>query len=277
MVTHGNMSSSLRIFIWVFLFSVSMAFLESAVVVYLRALYYPDGFAFPLKEMSPVLAMTELFRELATMVMLASVAAVASRRFAIAVAWFIFAFAVWDIFYYIFLYALLGWPSSLFTWDILFLLPVMWVGPVLAPVLNSLTMIGLAVLIIRASETHEKIRLKGTEWLLLATGSVVTIIGYTSDCMHFMRSRFSFIELVSFSDYREVVAYSAGYVPEHFNWWIFGVGEVLFLIAIWMVCRRYFFQKHKGLYEQSKNTKESPILRVLINNSASSVFPKKEC
>jgi hypothetical protein len=247
MVNQGNLSSSLRISIWLFLFSVSMAFLESSVVVYLRALYYPDGFAFPLKEMSPLLATTELFRELATMIMLAGVAAIAARRFVVVVAWFIYAFAVWDIFYYVFLYLLLGWPPSLFTWDILFLIPVMWVGPVLAPVLNSLTMILLAAVILRASEKYDKIRLKGTEWLLLAAGSVVTIIGYTTDYMHFMLGRFSFWQLVTLSDYQAILEHSAGYVPQHFNWWVFGTGEVLFLIAIWMFWTRYFF----------KNTKDS--------------------
>lgn len=228
------------------MFAVAMGFLESAVVVYIRAIYYPEGFAFPLKEMSPLLAVTELFREVATMVMLVSVAAISAKRFAVAVAWFIYAFAVWDIFYYVFLYVLLGWPPSLFTWDILFLLPVMWVGPLLAPVLNSITMILLAAVIVTASEKHEKIRLKGLEWLLLAGGSVITIIGYTQDYMHFMTERFSFMTLVSFSDYREVLAYSSGYIPSHFNWWVFGAGEVLFLISIGLFCFRHFFFTPKG-------------------------------
>ncbi|MBK6833902.1 MAG: hypothetical protein IPG89_06345 [Bacteroidetes bacterium] len=48
-------------------------------------------------------------------------------------AYFIIAFAIWDIFYYVFLYVLLQWPESLFTWDILFLVPVPWTGPVIAP------------------------------------------------------------------------------------------------------------------------------------------------
>jgi hypothetical protein len=235
------MTSNLKIFIWLTMFAVAMGFLESAVVVYIRAIYYPDGFAFPLKEMSPLLAVTELFREVATMVMLVSVAAICAKRFAVAVAWFIYAFAVWDIFYYVFLYVLLGWPPSILTWDILFLLPVMWVGPVLAPVINSITMILLAAVIIRAAERHGTIRVKGLEWFLLISGSIITIIGYTSDYMHFMTERFGFLTLVSFGDYREVLAYSSGYVPSHFNWWIFGIGEALFLIAIGLFCFRHFF------------------------------------
>jgi hypothetical protein len=231
-----------RISLWMTLFAIAMAFLESAVVVYLRALYYPGGFAFPLQEMSPVLATTELFRELATMVMLASIAAIATKRFAVGVAWFIYAFAIWDIFYYIFLYLLIGWPASLFTWDILFLLPVMWVGPVLAPLLNSVTMILLAVVIVRASETHEKIRLKGIEWILLISGSIITIIGYTMDYMHYMLGEFSFWHLVTRSDYQSIMMHSASYVPVHFSWWVFTGGEILFIIAIILFIRRYFFR-----------------------------------
>ena len=37
-------------------------------------------------------------------------------------------------FYYLFLIPLTGWPKSLLDWDILFLLPVPWWGPVIAPV-----------------------------------------------------------------------------------------------------------------------------------------------
>ena len=54
---------------------------------------------------------------------------------------FMISFGVWDIFYYVFLRLLIGWPESLMTWDLLFLLPVPWVGPVIAPVLVSLSMI----------------------------------------------------------------------------------------------------------------------------------------
>lgn len=110
-----------------------MAFLESAVVVYLRAIYYPDGNLFPMKLIEGRIAVTELWREAATMVMLITVAVIVSKRAIERFAWFIYAFAIWDIFYYVFLYFLLGWPQSLLTWDILFLIPVTWTGPVLAP------------------------------------------------------------------------------------------------------------------------------------------------
>ena len=40
-----------RYVVWMTVFFAAMAFLESAVVVYLRALYYPEGFDFPLVPM----------------------------------------------------------------------------------------------------------------------------------------------------------------------------------------------------------------------------------
>jgi hypothetical protein len=38
----------IKTIIWLAVFSMAMGYLESAVVVYLRKLYYPDGFKFPL-------------------------------------------------------------------------------------------------------------------------------------------------------------------------------------------------------------------------------------
>jgi hypothetical protein len=78
--------------------------------LYARALY-PGGFSFPLSPIPERLAITELLRELATLVMLAGVGVVAGRNFPERFAWFIFSFGVWDIFYYVFLKLLIGWPT----------------------------------------------------------------------------------------------------------------------------------------------------------------------
>ncbi len=131
------------------LFSAAMAFVESAVVVYLRGLFYPEGFYGALAAMPVFYYATEVFREVATIVMLATVSLLAARRgWWERAAYFLFCFGVWDIFYYVWLYALLGWPPSLLTTDVLFLIPVPWVAPVLAPVAASAVMIGAAVAIL---------------------------------------------------------------------------------------------------------------------------------
>jgi len=214
---------------WIGLFAVAMGYMESAVVVYLRAIYYPDGFCFPLKTLDPAIGLTELIREAATMVMLFGVALIAVKKAIIRFAFFIFAFAVWDICYYLFLWLLIGWPSSLLEWDILFLIPVTWVGPVLAPVINSLTMICLAVLILVAGARPGHARLSGWEWILLIGGSLITIGAYVSDYLAFsMKTGGPWI----------TAGVTADYIPHHFNWFLFAAGEALFFIALYLFWKR---------------------------------------
>ncbi len=110
-----------------------MGFLEAIVVVYVRELYYPDGFNFPLKPMPGWLIAVELVRELCTLLMLGGCGLDFRQEYLFQrLAVFLFIFGVWDIFYYIGLKIFLNWPESLFTWDILFLIPITWIGPVLA-------------------------------------------------------------------------------------------------------------------------------------------------
>src|SRR5258706_13054156 len=111
-------------FCWLALFSIAMGFLEAAVVVYLRKIYYPEGFRFPLAMMDPQLATIELLREASTVIMLAGVGILAGRSPQQRLALFFAAFSIWDLLYYVFLKLLLRWPESFFTWDILFLIPV---------------------------------------------------------------------------------------------------------------------------------------------------------
>ncbi|RLD10457.1 hypothetical protein DRI50_11065, partial [candidate division KSB1 bacterium] len=47
----------------VIIFSVAMAFWEASVVIYLRELYYPNGFVFPLRIMPANIYNIELVRE----------------------------------------------------------------------------------------------------------------------------------------------------------------------------------------------------------------------
>ncbi len=121
-------------------FAVAMGYLEAAVVVYLRALYYPEGFSFPLVPMDAGILAVELGREAATVVMIFAVAWATARSGWQLLTGFALVFGVWDIVYYAGLRILLGWPASFLEPDILFLIPSVWVGPVLAPSLIALTM-----------------------------------------------------------------------------------------------------------------------------------------
>lgn len=124
------------------IFSISMAWVESAVVVYLRVMigrvvpYQTD----PLP-ISVGLGWIEIGREVATLLMLGTVGWLAGQTFRGRAGYALVAFGIWDIFYYIFLIPMSGWPASLLDWDVLFLIPLPWWGPVLAPVLISLLLI----------------------------------------------------------------------------------------------------------------------------------------
>ena len=139
---------------WLAAFAVAMAYVEAAVVAYLRLLYYPEGFSIggvaSLQCIPPAVLAIEIGREAATIVMLAAVAFLsAGRNWWRRLAHFMWAFALWDIFYYVWLYVLLKWPSGPMTIDVLFLIPRPWIAPVLVPVLASLLMIGAALAILR--------------------------------------------------------------------------------------------------------------------------------
>ena len=122
-----------RTILLVSVFAVAFALVESSVVVYLRLLYYPEGFAFPLKPALMSHVAVEVSREVATIVMLAVVGLIAGRSRWQRFSYFMIAFGVWDIFYYVWLKIMLNWPASLLDWDVLFLIPVPWIGPVVAP------------------------------------------------------------------------------------------------------------------------------------------------
>ena len=136
--------------LWFAIFSIAMAFVESAVVVYLRAIFYPEGFTFPLMAMSDYKILVEVLREVATICMLMAVAYLAGKKPWERFAWFMLSFGIWDIFYYVWLKALLDWPSSLLDWDVLFLIPLPWIGPVIAPVSIALLMMVFSILIIHS-------------------------------------------------------------------------------------------------------------------------------
>lgn len=120
-------------------YAIAMAFVETAVVIYLRELYYPGGFfvraAADLRVIPWEILRVELWREAATMVMLAAVGFLAFDKAKEKFWAFVFAFSLWDLFYYLFLYVFLRWPSSLSTTDVYFLIPRPWIGPVWFPLL----------------------------------------------------------------------------------------------------------------------------------------------
>jgi len=171
----------MRKIFWILIFSIAMALVEAAVVVYLRALYYPEGFAFPLKMITARHLIVELGREAATILMLVSVAALIGKRFWEKFAYFIICFGFWDIFYYVLLKLALGWPSSLLDWDILFLIPLPWIGPVIAPVSIAIMMILAGLLITALYKRGYDFRPSFLTWVLTIIGTLTILYSFMRD------------------------------------------------------------------------------------------------
>jgi hypothetical protein len=214
---------------WVLTFSISMGFLESAVVIYLRELYYKTGFEFPLQPVEVHIAKVEFLRELATVIMLIAVGILAGRNKLERFAYFVIAFAVWDLFYYVFLYLCIGWPKSLITWDILFLIPVPWVGPVWAPCLLCILMIIGALSIILQIEKNHFYSISIVYWWMMISGAFVCIVSFMWDYLAFTYQQKSSSSIIYsgqlFSD-------MATYTPQKFNHTLFFTGFLLMSISL---------------------------------------------
>ena len=220
------------------LFAIAMGFLEAAVVIYIRELMYPEGFAFPLVPIPPDIALTEILREAATLIMLAVMGLISGKNFIERFAWFIYCFGIWDIFYYAFLKLMIAWPESLLTWDILFLIPVTWTGPVIAPVITSLSMIALAWVILHFSGKRKKVHIKLMEWTGLFTGAIAVFLSYIWDYSKFMLKYFSFSELFILPDKNPLFDTAMKYIPEQFNWLLFICGQGLIVLTTLLIYKR---------------------------------------
>ena len=188
--------------LWVVLYAVAMAAVESAVVVYLRALHTGATPASVLAYQLPDrLVAIEVGREVATLVMLIAVAALAGRSAWERFLYLALAFGVWDLFYYIWLWVFIGWPPSLFTWDILFLIPVPWLGPVLAPVIVSICLVAGSLWLL----SRPAVRLSRRAWALMIGGAILVLLSFTVD-------------------YRYALARTD---PARFRWELFWAGIVL--------------------------------------------------
>ncbi len=186
-------------------YAVAMAFLESAVVVYLqRALGIDPRALFPLREpaMTGDLAVIEVGREAATLVMLGVVGWLAGRSGPERLAWTAVAFGTWGILYYAWLWAFIGWPSSLGTWDLLFLIPVPWTGPVWAPVAVSLALVGFGLAAAGRIRAGRGVRAGQAQVAAGVAGGLIVIVSFTLDAGRIL----------------------AGGIPDTFAWPVFAAG-----------------------------------------------------
>jgi hypothetical protein len=223
--------------IWVTLFAIAMGFMESAVVIYLREILYPAGFDFPLTPISPRLAVTELFRELATLIMLLGAGVLAGKTSSTRFAWFLYAFGIWDLFFYLFLKLILDWPASFLTWDVLFLIPVTWTGPVLSPVIVSCLMILLALVIVNNTSVNQRYGLRLLDWLVLVTGAVIVFLSFVWDYSSFILQHYKPSDLWSMPDNKALFDLALKYIPAQFPWILFSAGCTVILVSILLIHR----------------------------------------
>jgi hypothetical protein len=213
------------------LFAIARGYLEAAVVVYLRQIHFPQGFAFPLHgSMFDSRLHVEVGREAATIIMLAVAAVLAGRRRRERFAWFLFVFGAWDIVYYLGLKALLNWPASLLTWDVLFLIPFPWAAPVLAPVLVALTMSVMGLMLVRAGRSENAFHIGRADWLAAVAGTLAILGSFLSS--------YSAVVLGNLSRQYELSAAAGSLVPERYPWWLLAVGLALVWLAVLRVVRR---------------------------------------
>ena len=168
----------------VVVFAIGMAWVEAASVYYLRAMMdrIEPYQANPLP-IRGVLGQVELAREGATLVMLLTIGMLAVRTWHKRLAYTAIAFGVWDIFYYVFLRMICDWPKSLFDWDILFLLPLPWWGPVLAPVCIALLMIVWGTFATQFSDRSRPTSLTWTLWGLNGLGIGLALCVFMADSL----------------------------------------------------------------------------------------------
>ena len=193
----------------VILFSIAFAYIESSVVVYLREIFHPEGFSFPLPlyDLNPLwrrLILTEIGREAATMVIIVTCAWLCGRSTQERWAYALTIFAIWDIFYYVWLFVLLDWPASLMDWDILFLIPIAWASPVLYPILVSLAMFTVAVIILIRAKANYFVRLSRSQITALVAGSGIIVLSFCIGGSH--------VTEPNYADYFYWPLFAAGYL-----------------------------------------------------------------
>jgi len=196
-------------------FAAAMAFVEAAVVVYLRALI-GVGPLFPMKDLPPTIVTVEIAREAATLVMLLCAASLAVRGSARRLGAFLLLFAVWDIFYYVWLYAATGWPAGVTDWDILFLIPLPWVGPVWSVLLLCAGMLAFSGFFLRAPEETPL----APGWLGWATGVAGAGMVIATYILEWKK-----------------IGYGKG-VPAGFSLLPFLLGVLLLVASGWITCRK---------------------------------------
>ncbi len=209
------------------IYALAMAWVESAAVLYLRTL---NGTVIPFQTQPNTLSPTlqtldwiEMVREAATLIMLVTVGWLAGRSRRARLGYVLIAFGLWDIFNYVFLRMMIGWPATLLDWDVLFLLPLPWLGPVLAPILIACLMVVGGTLLVAFNPDRDI--LGPTRWaIVLCFGGVgLSLYVFMSDALR---------------ELGQAAAASTKALPAPFNWPLFSLALLLLAAPIFDLLRQ---------------------------------------
>ena len=221
------------------LYAVAMPWVEAAAVYYLRTLlgriepYQPN----PLP-IATGLGEAELIREIATLVMLLTVGWLAGATWRSRAGYSLIAFGIWDIFYYVFLRVITGWPRSLSNWDILFLIPLPWWGPVWAPTAIAALMIVFGTLVSQSDEANRPVWPGRFACGFGLSGVALSLYVFMADAIHAV-------------DKSETALRNL--LPVSFNWPVFSAALLLLAVPIVDVCRGVWRRRRAG-----SSTNEAP-------------------
>ena len=154
----------------------------------------------------------EVGREASTLIMIAAAAGMVSGGFRNWLGAFVLAFGVWDLSFYAWLRVLIGWPGSLMSWDLLFLLPVPWAAPVLAPAIVAATMAVFGAWML-VKEPRGKAKYAGRA---MSAGAAILFLSFIWDWPGLM----------------------SGAMPHSFPWMIFALGEAGIIAGFLLYLRK---------------------------------------
>jgi hypothetical protein len=191
--------------LWVF--GLAFGLMEAAVVIYLRQIGgYAPGRVFPvLQNLNPhqELAFSiERLREGASLAVMVGPAFLFSNRSFERLLGFLLIFGVWDLSYYAWLRLLVDWPPSPLSYDVLFLIPTLWVAPVLCPILISVSLAAFVSAYFVIARRRMARNPSLLQWLLALLGGALVSLSFLNNAEYYLN----------------------GGMPPRFSWLIFAGG-----------------------------------------------------
>jgi hypothetical protein len=205
------MSDLVKRFLWVSVYAIAMAFLEAVVVAYIRKLLdISDHRA----DLNPY-AIMEVWREAATLIMLVAVGWLTGRKKIDRLAYGMFAFGLWDIWYYVWLKVLIHWPKTLFDWDTLFLIPFPWRGPVLSAILIACLICVVTTLTVYQVNRQERSKITSFQVSVILCGALLALYVFMEGAIH--------VWIRGGTNWRSIQ-------PDVFNWPLFLIALILMAV-----------------------------------------------